>query len=289
MFRPSGARRHRRSRARPCSSQAPACSRQVSHFASSGRHRAELGIASAGGGHDRSQCHAQSSRRLVPTRTRRGRCWAYFGIAVAIVAAVSASPPLCRVPRLATWRLPFWALAACSASELTLIRDEQWFAVAVAITASSGTAALASRLNEQRLRARGCGLARCRRPVSPLGAAQPRDPGRQPQPRPKAHGGCCSGWGGAALTAPHSRRWILGAAAVLDLYAVTLITLELAVRVWVARTSSVVTRAVGAVWALSRARAARGGRGAALAGAPVCRGSRCSASRWRRSSSTSPS
>ena len=57
-----------------------------------------------------------------------------------------------------------------------------------------------------------------------------------------------------ALTAPHSRRWILGAAAVLDLYAVTLITLELAVRVSGAALETDFERGhtvVSAVWALT--------------------------------------
>ena len=87
--------------------------------------------------------------------------WACYGFGVAIVAAVyrrsrRCNPPVPRLRNLATclWLL---GLAAVLVSELALIRDDVWYPVAVAMTASV-LASLASRLNEQRLWLGGAAL-----------------------------------------------------------------------------------------------------------------------------------
>ena len=222
---------------------------------------APLGIASAGAATIALGAALVGVGALVPDPNADGvPDWAYFGFGVAIVAAVYVvlAAATLRVPRLRNLATTLWALGlvALLVSELTIIGDEQWFAVAVAITASV-LAALASRLNEQRLWLAGAGLLAADALLVLLSTAPPNrilDVSPNPAEGVIAVVAVAAAGVVLALTAPHSRRWILGAAAVLDLYAVTLITLELAVRVSGAALETDFERGhtvVSAVWALT--------------------------------------
>ena len=186
--------------------------------------------------------------------------WIWYGVGVALVALVyigSAAAAL-RVTRLRNLATTLWALGllAVLVAELALIRDEVWYEVAVAVTAAVVVAA-GARARELRLWVAGAGLLALDALVVLLVTAPPR---QLLSVNPHPAGGVIALVAVAAAgvvvaaTAPHSRRWILGAAAALDLYALSLVTLELAVRISGASLETDFERGhtvVSAIWALT--------------------------------------
>ncbi len=186
--------------------------------------------------------------------------WIWYGVGVVLVALVylgSAAVAL-RVTRLRNLATTLWALGlvAVLVAEFALIREAVWYEVAVAVTAAVVVAA-GARARELRLWVAGAGLLAVNTLVVLVETAPPRHLlSVNPHPADGVIAVVAVAAAGVAVaaTAPRSRHWILGAAAALDLYALSLVTLELAVRISGASLETDFERGhtvVSAIWALT--------------------------------------
>ena len=196
---------------------------------------------------------------LVPDDTSVGsRLWATAGAGAVAVAYVSLAAWALRHPRLRNLATTLWALGlvALIVTELVATGGGQLFAIVVAATAAL-TAIVAYRIRELRLWIAGAVLLS----VDCLGvlvALTPLDHLLVANPDPASGVVALLGVAAAAVavgvTAPRRRRWILAGAAGLTLYAVSLIVLELAMRVSGASLETDFERGhtvVSAVWGLT--------------------------------------
>jgi hypothetical protein len=189
-----------------------------------------------------------------------GSGWAWFGLGVALVAAVyvGLAAAALRVPWLRDLSTCLWllGLAAVLVSELALIRDEVWLEVAVAATAAM-LVALARPARERRLWLVGSVLLLVDGLFVVLATTPPEHlltVNASPAAGVLGLVAVIAAGVAVARTAPGHRRWILGAALVLCLYVVTLVALELAVQVSGAALETDFERGhtvVSAIWALT--------------------------------------
>ncbi len=141
-------------------------------------------------------------------------------------------------------------------SELALIRDDVWYPVAVAVTAVA-LVSLARPARETRLWLVGAALLATDGLVVLLAITPPAHlltVNASPAAGVLALVAVAFAGIAVALTAPSHRRWIVGAVGVLDLYILTLVTLELAVRISGAALETDFERGhtvVSAIWALT--------------------------------------
>ena len=186
--------------------------------------------------------------------------WAWYGVGVVLVAAVyvGLAAATLRASTLRDLSTCLWllGLAAVLVAELALIRDEVWCLVAVAVTAAA-MVALAGPVRETRLWLAGAVLLALDGVVVLLATTPPEHlltVNASPADGVLALVAVAAAGVAVAVTAPSHRRWILGAVGVLDLYALTLVTLELAVRISGATLETDFERGhtvVSAIWALT--------------------------------------
>ena len=186
--------------------------------------------------------------------------WAWYGVGVALVAVVylGLAAAALRAAHLRNLSTCLWllGLAAVLVSELALIRDDVWYPVAVAVTAVA-LVSLSRPARETRLWLVGAALLATDGLVVLLAITPPAHlltVNASPAAGVLALVAVAFAGIAVALTAPSHRRWIVGAVGVLDLYILTLVTLELAVRISGATLETDFERGhtvVSAIWALT--------------------------------------